>query len=55
MMAYAPMLEVFRQDYMTARAKGLRTGGCNQTRSAESLIPIVTLVGAHITALFLGH
>lgn len=50
------LLEVFRQDYMrTARAKGL--GGNSVVLRhglRNSLIPIVTLVGGHITALFFG-
>jgi peptide/nickel transport system permease protein len=50
------LLEVFRQDYMrTARAKGL--SGRNVTIAhglRNALIPIVTLLGAHVTALFFG-
>ncbi len=50
------LLEVFRQDYVrTARAKGL-AGRAVVLRHAlrNSLIPIVTLLGGHITALFFG-
>jgi peptide/nickel transport system permease protein len=50
------MLEVFRQDYMrTARAKGL--GGRSVVFShalRNSLIPIVTIIGAEITLLLFG-
>jgi peptide/nickel transport system permease protein len=50
------LLEVFRQDYMrTARAKGL--AGRNVVLDhglRNSLIPIVTLIGGHVTALFFG-
>ena len=50
------LLEVFRQDYMrTARAKGL--AGRNvviQHGLRNAMIPIVTLIGGHITALFFG-
>lgn len=50
------MLEVFRQDYMrTARAKGLGSRGVVLDHGLRNaLIPIVTLLGAHITALFFG-
>ena len=50
------LLEVFRQDYVrTARAKGL-AGRAVVMRHAlrNSLIPIVTLLGGHITTLFFG-
>ncbi|MEO8540779.1 MAG: ABC transporter permease [bacterium] len=50
------LLEVFRQDYMrTARAKGL-AGNSVVLRHGlrNALIPIVTLLGGHITALFFG-
>jgi peptide/nickel transport system permease protein len=50
------LLEVFRQDYMrTARAKGL-AGGAVVLRHGlrNSLIPLITLVGAQVTALFFG-
>lgn len=50
------LLEVFRQDYMrTARAKGL--GGRAVVLDhglRNSLIPIVTLIGGQVTALFFG-
>jgi peptide/nickel transport system permease protein len=50
------LLEVFRQDYMrTARAKGLRERGVVIRHGMRNaLIPIVTLIGAQITALFFG-
>jgi peptide/nickel transport system permease protein len=50
------LLEVFRQDYMrTARAKGLGGRPVVLTHAMRNaLIPIVTLTGAHITALFFG-
>lgn len=50
------LLEVFRQDYMrTARAKGLAGRAVVIKHGLRnSLIPIVTLIGAHITALFFG-
>ncbi len=50
------LLEVFRQDYMrTARAKGLAGRAVVVDHGLRnSLIPIVTLVGAHVTALFFG-
>jgi peptide/nickel transport system permease protein len=50
------LLEVFRQDYIrTARAKGLQ-GRVVVTQHAlrNAMIPIVTLIGGHITALFFG-
>jgi peptide/nickel transport system permease protein len=50
------LLEVLRQDYMrTARAKGL-AGRAVVIRHGlrNTLIPIVTLIGAQITALFFG-
>lgn len=50
------LLEVFRQDYIrTARAKGVGTRGMifgHAMRNA--LIPIITIIGAQITALFFG-
>lgn len=50
------LLEVFRQDYMrTARAKGL--GGRAVVLGhglRNSLIPIVTVIGAQVAALFFG-
>lgn len=50
------LLEVFRQDYMrTARAKGL--AGRNVVMDhglRNALIPIVTLIGGQVTALFFG-
>ena len=50
------LLEVFRQDYMrTARAKGL--AGRNvifQHGLRNAMIPMVTLFGAQVTALFFG-
>ena len=50
------LLEVFRQDYMrTARAKGL--AGRNVVIKhglRNALIPLVTLIGAQIAALFFG-
>ncbi len=50
------LLEVFRQDYIrTARAKGLKGRSVVLTHAMRnSLIPIVTVVGGHITALFFG-
>ncbi len=50
------LLEVFRQDYMrTARAKGLSGNSVVlQHGLRNALIPIVTLIGGHITALFFG-
>ena len=50
------LLEVFRQDYVrTARAKGLATRAVVMRHALRnSLIPIVTLLGGHITALFFG-
>ena len=50
------LLEVFRQDYMrTARAKGLRDRSVVVSHGLRNaLIPIVTLIGAQITALFFG-
>lgn len=52
----ATMLEVFRQDYMrTARAKGLGSRAIVLDHGLRNaLIPIVTLIGGHITALFFG-
>jgi peptide/nickel transport system permease protein len=50
------LLEVFRQDYIrTARAKGL-AGQSVVLRHGlrNAMIPIVTLIGGHITALFFG-
>ena len=50
------LLEVFRQDYMrTARAKGLG-GSAVVLRHGlrNALIPIVTLIGGQVTALFFG-
>jgi peptide/nickel transport system permease protein len=50
------MLEVLRQDYVrTARAKGLR-GGAVVLRHAlrNALIPVVTIIGSYIAALFFG-
>jgi peptide/nickel transport system permease protein len=50
------LLEVFRQDYMrTARAKGLRDRSVVIRHGMRNaLIPIVTLIGGQITALFFG-
>lgn len=50
------LLEVFRQDYMrTARAKGLAARNVVLAHGLRNaLIPIVTLLGAHVTALFFG-
>jgi peptide/nickel transport system permease protein len=50
------LLEVFRQDYMrTARAKGLAGRDVVLGHGLRNaMIPIVTLVGGHITALFFG-
>ncbi len=50
------LLEVFRQDYMrTARAKGLAGRDVVVAHGLRnSLIPIVTLLGGHVTALFFG-
>jgi peptide/nickel transport system permease protein len=50
------LLEVFRQDYMrTARAKGLAGRHVVLDHGLRnSLIPIVTLIGGHVTALFFG-
>lgn len=50
------LLEVFRQDYMrTARAKGLAGSHVVIDHGLRnSLIPIVTLIGGHVTALFFG-
>ena len=50
------LLEVFRQDYMrTARAKGLSGRQVVVAHGLRnSLIPIVTLLGGHVTALFFG-
>jgi peptide/nickel transport system permease protein len=50
------LLEVFRQDYIrTARAKGLGGRPVVLTHAMRNaLIPIVTLTGAHVTALFFG-
>lgn len=50
------LLEVFRQDYVrTARAKGL-SGSTVVLRHGlrNSMIPIITLLGGHITTLFFG-
>lgn len=50
------LLEVFRQDYMrTARAKGL-AGNIVVLRHGlrNALIPIVTIIGYQISALFFG-
>jgi peptide/nickel transport system permease protein len=50
------MLEVFRQDYVrTARAKGLREKDVIVRHSLRNgLIPLVTLFGAQVGALFFG-
>ncbi|MGE0599513.1 MAG: ABC transporter permease [Dehalococcoidia bacterium] len=50
------LLEVFRQDYMrTARAKGLAGRDVVLAHGLRNaLIPVVTLLGAHVTALFFG-
>jgi len=50
------LLEVFRQDYMrTARAKGLSGRDVVvQHGLRNAMIPIVTLIGAQVTALFFG-
>ena len=50
------LLEVFRQDYMrTARAKGLAGGNVVMKHGLRnSMIPIVTLFGGQVTALFFG-
>jgi peptide/nickel transport system permease protein len=50
------LAEVFRQDYMrTARAKGLDSRAVvMQHGLRNALIPIVTLIGAHVTTLFFG-
>jgi len=50
------LLEVFRQDYIrTARAKGLKGRSVVLTHAMRnSLIPIVTIVGGQIAALFFG-
>lgn len=50
------MLEVFRQDYMrTARAKGLSGRSVVFSHALRnSLIPIVTIIGAEITILLFG-
>lgn len=50
------MLEVFRQDYMrTARAKGLGSRSVVLSHALRnSLIPIVTIIGAEITFLLFG-
>jgi len=50
------LLEVFRQDYMrTARAKGLAGREVTvQHGLRNALIPIVTLFGGQVTALFFG-
>lgn len=50
------LLEVFRQDYMrTARAKGLAGRHVVLDHGLRnSLIPIVTLIGGQVTALFFG-
>jgi peptide/nickel transport system permease protein len=50
------LLEVFRQDYMrTARAKGLAGSAVVvQHGMRNALIPLVTLLGAQVTALFFG-
>lgn len=50
------LLEVFRQDYMrTARAKGLAGRTVVLSHGLRNaMIPIITLIGAHVTALFFG-
>lgn len=49
------LLEVYRQDYMrTARAKGLAGRGVLYHAMRNSMIPIVTILGGEITALFFG-
>lgn len=50
------LLEVFRQDYIrTARAKGLGSQSVILRHGLRNaMIPIVTLIGGHITALFFG-
>jgi peptide/nickel transport system permease protein len=50
------LLEVFRQDYMrTARAKGLTGRDVVVSHGLRNgLIPIVTLLGGQVTALFFG-
>ncbi len=50
------LLEVFRQDYMrTARAKGLPGHAVVlQHGLRNTLIPIITLIGGQVTALFFG-
>jgi peptide/nickel transport system permease protein len=50
------LLEVFRQDYIrTARAKGVATRGVILGHAMRNaLIPIITIIGAQITALFFG-
>jgi peptide/nickel transport system permease protein len=50
------LLEVFRQDYMrTARAKGLASRDVVLNHGLRNaLIPIITLLGGHVTALFFG-
>jgi peptide/nickel transport system permease protein len=50
------LLEVFRQDYMrTARAKGLAGRAVVLDHGLRnSLIPIITLIGGQVTALFFG-
>ena len=49
------LLEVYRQDYMrTARAKGLDGRSVLSHALRNSLIPIVTILGGEVTALFFG-
>ena len=49
------LLEVYRQDYMrTARAKGLGSRDVLYHAMRNSMIPIVTILGGEITALFFG-
>jgi peptide/nickel transport system permease protein len=50
------LLEVFRQDYIrTAKAKGVATRGVILGHAMRNaLIPIITIIGAQITALFFG-
>jgi peptide/nickel transport system permease protein len=50
------MLEVLRQDYVrTARAKGLTEGVVILSHSLRNaLVPIVTIIGSYLVALFFG-
>ena len=54
--ARSSLLEVIRQDYLTtARAKGLRAhGGRLRHAFPNALIPLITVVGIQVPALFAG-